>query len=665
MPLITIEKLLKLVGKLMKNKFLDELIKQFRDFFQGRQNAFAEQTEDGRYIKVDNNITNKHIIDHLSGLKTYAMYLINPNEQRCWHTVIDIDAEDNHILQTLVNACNKIGIKSNQLLIEFSGNKGFHIWLRYEQAIDAKKAQSIGNIIIQSTDIPDEVKRIIEIFPKQEKVDKSSYGNAIKLPLCKHKKSKKSSYFIDSELNRIENGIEELEMIKFISEEEVEFILTEFGEYLNDKKNDEAKVKENKENRKYCDIFPPCINSILEKGIDEGRRNKVAFLLTQHLNKHGFLEDVTKNILNYWNTKNKPPLPTKEMENVIKSVSKNDYNYKLCGNELIKDFCFPNCPKNKKNTSSQFSDPITVKDILEKEYPNKESYWGDSIIDPKSNVMITGRGKIGKSNFVLNLAIALASGTEFLGIPVSCPLTTLYLQQEISEKNLQKRLKLITNGKDISNLFCSTIKGLNLGNREHIKQIKKWLDDREYEIVIFDPLYKFHSNDENSAQEMKKITDIFDSLIADHGITNIIIHHHKKPQEVSKNNSDQISGSHVLFDWGDSYIRLNLASKKKSDIKVDFELRNAEEPEPIIIRMNESLRFEIISAGKKSDDMNKVLSLFDDSKDEWLTQKELCENGHKKLGISQSTVRNKLEKAEKQMLVNGKTEGNKKLWKRL
>jgi len=71
--------------------------------------------------------------------------------------------------------------------------------------------------------------------------------------------------------------------------------------------------------------LPDIVEWLLENGAEEGYRNNAAFIIATWLMNKGYSQDETLVTLLDWNNKNKPPLPQKEIEKVVKSVYKHQY----------------------------------------------------------------------------------------------------------------------------------------------------------------------------------------------------------------------------------------------------------------------------------------------------------------------------------------------------
>ena len=129
----------------------------------------------------------------------------------------------------------------------------------------------------------------------------------------------------------------------------------------------------------------------------------------------------------------------------------------------------------------------------------------------------------------------------------------------------------------------------------------------EPEVVIWDPLYKLHSQDENKSYAMQRVLDKFDHLRSVFDIAQIIVHHHGKPSKDSGKGGFQLMRGSSVFDaFADSYLTLTRWKKNRPSNyqKLEFTLRNAEEPEALVLYRNpDTLWYEILA---EADDQGKL-----------------------------------------------------------
>ena len=96
--------------------------------------------------------------------------------------------------QLLRAELHSIGISSK---LEFSGSKGYHVWIFLEERVSAVDMYALLTTIKQDVGIIDH-RLDVELFPKQDSVKEGGFGNLIKLPFQLHKVSKKQCYFVDN-----------------------------------------------------------------------------------------------------------------------------------------------------------------------------------------------------------------------------------------------------------------------------------------------------------------------------------------------------------------------------------------------------------------------------------------------------------------------------------
>ena len=186
---------------------LQEVSGKIIELFVANKKRYAKQLDDGNYKSVRKNITPVKIYASLcsqGSIMTYQEF----NGFLKW-ICLDFDIkkglhEDGNTeryyseLSNTVNCASDILTKNNiDHLLEFSGRRGFHIWIifkypihKYEGYALAKHIQSlIGNI-------PDCL--AIDLYPKTPSSNNKSkgIGLGVKLPLSVHKKSRQYSFLV-------------------------------------------------------------------------------------------------------------------------------------------------------------------------------------------------------------------------------------------------------------------------------------------------------------------------------------------------------------------------------------------------------------------------------------------------------------------------------------
>jgi len=192
-----------------------ELVEAFRKrFCIGRDDVYAEQKKDGSYIAHRKPLTDSIIVQHLTGKKTIATYILK--EGKVDSATLDIDNDNIETVKAVQAACERLKINCRT---EKTGGRGYHIWVFFGSPIGASDAIALAKLIIETSGISDE----IEIFPKQAKT--KNLGNPIRLPFGIHQKYGGLSHFLDDAFQPIEDPLAFLQSIKEVEEADVKRIL--------------------------------------------------------------------------------------------------------------------------------------------------------------------------------------------------------------------------------------------------------------------------------------------------------------------------------------------------------------------------------------------------------------------------------------------------------
>jgi RecA-family ATPase len=222
---------------------------------------------------------------------------------------------------------------------------------------------------------------------------------------------------------------------------------------------------------------------------------------------------------------------------------------------------------------------------------------GCGILPAQAIAVISAYSKMGKSIMAMILGICIASGHPFLvQFPITRRWRVLYFQLEISEKSIADRLRKILpyarrHGIDPgSNFEIVNMPPLKIDTDDGLKAAMRIIRARRPDVVIWDPLYKLHSQDENKSDRMQRVLDKFDYIRSVFKVTQIIVHHHGKPsKDTSGRDGFQLMRGSSVFDaFADSYLTL-IPHKKGEGSRYQrllFTLRNAEAPEDRIIDRN-------------------------------------------------------------------------------
>ena len=115
----------------------------------------------------------------------------------------------------------------------------------------------------------------------------------------------------------------------------------------------------------------------------------------------------------------------------------------------------------------------------------------------------------------------------------------------------------------------------NILIRTHSALLSEEIIKYKPEVIIIDPLVRFHNAEENSATEMSELFGKIRSLISEHNISIIIVHHQGKDE--SKGGT--LRGSSVISGEYDSLIKITKDSNNENKHTLSFDLRHSESPD--------------------------------------------------------------------------------------
>jgi RecA-family ATPase len=174
----------------------------------------------------------------------------------------------------------------------------------------------------------------------------------------------------------------------------------------------------------------------------------------------------------------------------------------------------------------------------------------EGVLRQGHKMLMAGPSKAGKSFALIELSIAIAEGTKWLGWKCAQG-KVLYVNLELDRASCLHRFKDVymqlglepdhLDNVDIWNLRGKSVPMDKLAPKLIRRAIKK-----NYIAVIIDPIYKVLTGDENSADQMAHFTNQFDKIATELGCSVIYCHHHSKGTQGNKRSMDRASGSGVF-----------------------------------------------------------------------------------------------------------------------
>ena len=200
-------------------------------------------------------------------------------------------------------------------------------------------------------------------------------------------------------------------------------------------------------------------------------------------------------------------------------------------------------------------------------------------------MLVVGPTSVGKSYFLLQLAMHLVTGTPVVGQwPIPRPFSTYLVQAEIGRKRFQSRVaKLWDNfvGSPAADLWLESPYDLKLDTPEGLAALEAVVVEKGVEVLIIDPLRPFHGRNENDSQEMQRLFDSFLRLQFKYDVAVVFGHHDRKPSADGWGKSIyKTRGNTVITDRPDTAIRIEESKQAGMVEFINDKLRNGEQKLP-------------------------------------------------------------------------------------
>ncbi|GIP50939.1 hypothetical protein J53TS2_45300 [Paenibacillus sp. J53TS2] len=351
-----------------------EVIKKLNELYIVQTGRYLRQSKQG-YItciagrqnnqgKKTQKLNDWHFEQHLNGKFTIGTF---SGEQTTRFITFDVDFHD------LIKAkwiTGKVAITLNDMNIEhhisFSGNKGYHIDIFFEDLIEVDHAMRFFNYVIQVSDI-------IEHSDAGNKVEfRVTSSQGVKLPLGIHQKTGQYCGFIDDDFNVMSKQHSEAYLLT-INKIDSHQVL----DLLNIIDTDKQKIDINdliiiedavspfippKSHEQSRDYSIKLAQDYLLNGLKvQGSRHKATLLIAMYLKGSGNNKDECKDSLYSWmDTQNPDSYTTKlrdcykDIDLIVRDVYEKDYNLSSTNKDLtitLNEFkwIIDKCPeKNQK-----------------------------------------------------------------------------------------------------------------------------------------------------------------------------------------------------------------------------------------------------------------------------------------------------------------------------
>ena len=258
-----------------------------------------------------------------------------------------------------------------------------------------------------------------------------------------------------------------------------------------------------------------------------------------------------------------------------------------------------------KDTDRQKASPATVlslAQLLEQQPPTPPPSLVEPGLLPSQGIwFIGGEPKVGKSLLVANLALALAAGSNRMGFPVPAQRRVLVCQFELPLPQFVNRLLVMRR-----NLGPAADHHLWVDPRAtgHLLSAPQGLNHfvvtaraAAAEVIVFDPLYSTHDQDENDTRAMAALCQALLRL-RDATHAALIVVHHIRKSITREEIGSAFRGSSALHAVGDTYMLLTRPSPQLPTLELRFQFRYSPPQPPRLLKLDpQSLWFSSAGSG--------------------------------------------------------------------
>ena len=231
--------------------------------------------------------------------------------------------------------------------------------------------------------------------------------------------------------------------------------------------------------------------------------------------------------------------------------------------------------------------PQTLSDLLTG--PTDIDWIVEDIIPPQTSGLLAGEGGVGKTWLMLELALAVATGTPWLGKFPTRQGTVLVVDEENAELMLRIRVMKMLEGRNLKpdiplffligeGINLTPIRGQKLVPSASFNRLLTTIEVLKPTLTLFDSLTRVHSSNENAAPEMAEIFRCVRHLLDTTGTSCLFSHHMRKMG--SSKSGDRIRGTTDLRNFADYTVLVDSIKGKKGMMKVQHDKSRWSEPIP-------------------------------------------------------------------------------------
>ena len=177
--------------------------------------------------------------------------------------------------------------------------------------------------------------------------------------------------------------------------------------------------------------------------------------------------------------------------------------------------------------------------------------------------VMSGKGKVGKTQSAIQLALAVAMGGEWFGLRIPDGGKVLHLDPECDAKSLDNRYSRaceamgIDKAATVGRVFQWPLRGVEDVTIDRVlRKLEAGSSYGEFALIIIDSASVFVSGDENSSVDVRRFSAKVMQIAKVTGAAIWCVHHFGKARDGDRSASDRARGSSVWLDFPDAALTL-------------------------------------------------------------------------------------------------------------
>lgn len=357
------------------------------------QSHYVDQQDDGTYRKKAGVVTPELIQQVLLEKKSIAIYQKNNDLTIRW-ICFDFDVltsciesglfsrADKELKRAINIFCQTLEQREIPFLLEYSGNRGFHVWITFDEAVNYRVGFDIQQAILQDVGLDFDSSLIgVDLFPHSA-TPTGGVGLGVKIPLSKHKKSGCYSYLLRDRteifnVHRISSlsdvilsdNINILEKHTSTSRSALEKCLGTFFESYASENVQYHRIKSIKVQRK-----PFSLQALLDLWNGAEPLKRLSQKIEHRKNLTHKERALIVGLLCNLECRDEPSLSNRILYEIFSKLDNYDENITTSAIQALKNFNFPTQDKIESTLSCKFNRVLSVEELLKICIPNFLEY---------------------------------------------------------------------------------------------------------------------------------------------------------------------------------------------------------------------------------------------------------------------------------------------------